>query len=155
MRGTGTKELTGRVLEVYNGREPGAPLIRDMKGLTKNARSFDMPDNTVYKRGEKGRKIAKELKTTVAKLRFRDRSININRLISIGRGEQNDIVISEDPLVSRQHALIEKEGQEYYVMDKGSTNGTYVNNNPIPRMERVKIKIGDVVMVGKTKLEIL
>jgi len=114
-----------------------------------------MPDNTVYKRGEKGRKIAKELKTTVAKLRFRDRSININRLISIGRGEQNDIVISEDPLVSRQHALIEKEGQEYYVMDKGSTNGTYVNNNPIPRMERVKIKIGDIVMVGKTKLEIL
>lgn len=114
-----------------------------------------MPDETIYKRGEKGRKVSKKLKTTVAKLRFRDRSFNINRMISIGRDEKNDIVIREDPLVSRKHALIEKEGIDYYVMDKGSTNGTYVNNNPIGCCERVKIKSGDVIMVGKTKLEIL
>jgi len=114
-----------------------------------------MPDETIYKRDEKGRKIARNLRTRVARVRFKDRNININRMISIGRDEGNDIVIRDDPLVSRKHALIEKEGAEYYVMDKGSTNGTYVNNNPIGSCERVRIHSGDVITVGKTKLEIL
>jgi pSer/pThr/pTyr-binding forkhead associated (FHA) protein len=114
-----------------------------------------MPDETVYKRGEKGRKIAKELKESVARIRFKDRSFNIRRIISIGRDEKNDITVTDDPLVSRHHALIEKEGDHYFVMDKGSTNGTYVNNNPLPGCERVEVKRGDVITVGKTKLEIL
>jgi pSer/pThr/pTyr-binding forkhead associated (FHA) protein len=113
-----------------------------------------MQDETVYKRGEKGREVAKNLKTTVARIKFKDRNIAISRMISIGRDVTNDIVIREDPLVSRKHALIEKEGSNYYVMDKGSTNGTYVNNNPIGSCERVRIQSGDVIMVGKTKLEI-
>ncbi len=114
-----------------------------------------MSDETIYKRGEKGKKVAKTLKTGYMKLKFRDRSINISRMISIGRDEKSNIVIGDDPLVSRRHALIEKEGDSYYLMDKGSTNGTYLNNNPIPKCERVKIKSGDVITVGKTKLEIL
>jgi len=114
-----------------------------------------MSDETIYKRGEKGKKVAKALKTGYMKLKFRDRSINISRMISIGRDENSNIVIGDDPLVSRRHALVEKEGDSYYLMDKGSTNGTYLNNNPIPKCERVKIKSGDVITVGKTKLEIL
>ena len=114
-----------------------------------------MPDETVYKRGEEGRKISKNLKSRVTKIRFKDRNISINRMISIGRDVSNDIVINDDPLISRRHALIEKEGEDFYIMDKGSTNGTYVNNNPIGSCERVKIRSGDFVTVGKTKLEIL
>ncbi len=114
-----------------------------------------MADETIYKRGEKGKKVAKSLKTVYMKLRFRDQSINISRMISIGRDEKNSVVINDDPLVSRRHALIENEDGVYYLMDKGSTNGTYLNNNPIPKCERVEIKSGDVIMVGKTKLEIL
>ena len=114
-----------------------------------------MPDETIYKRGEMGRKVSRGLKTTVARIRFKDRNININKMISIGRDEVNDIVIRKDPLVSRMHALIEKEGSDYYVMDKGSTNGTYVNNNPIGSCDRVRVHSGDVITVGKTKLEIL
>jgi pSer/pThr/pTyr-binding forkhead associated (FHA) protein len=114
-----------------------------------------MPDETIYKRGEKGKKVSMALKTTVARIRFKDRNININKMISIGRDEVNDIVIRDDPLVSRRHALIEKDGSEYFVMDKGSTNGTYVNNNPIGSCERIRIRTGDTISVGKTKLEIL
>lgn len=114
-----------------------------------------MSDETIYKRGEKGKKVAKNLKTGYMRLRFKDRSINVSRMISIGRDEKNSIVISDDPLVSRRHALIEKEKDAYYLMDNGSTNGTYLNNNPIPACERVKIKSGDTITVGKTKLEIL
>jgi pSer/pThr/pTyr-binding forkhead associated (FHA) protein len=114
-----------------------------------------MSDETIYKRDEKGRKVAKNLKTRVARVKFKDRNISISRIISIGRDGGNDIVIRDDPLVSRKHALIEKEGTDYFVMDKGSTNGTYVNNNPIGSCEKVRIQSGDVIVVGKTKLEIL
>jgi len=114
-----------------------------------------MADETIYKRDQKGRKIAKQLKPKSMRVRFKDRSINIRKIITIGRDENNDIVIRDDPLVSRKHALIEKDGDKYYIMDKGSTNGTYLNNNPIPRCERVKLKKGDVITLGKTKLEII
>jgi pSer/pThr/pTyr-binding forkhead associated (FHA) protein len=114
-----------------------------------------MNDETVYKRDEKGRAIARKLKPKGMRIRFKNKSVNINRIITIGRDAKNDIVITNDPLVSRRHALIEQEGEDYYFMDKGSTNGSYLNNNPVPRAVRVRIHSGDVITVGKTKLEIL
>jgi pSer/pThr/pTyr-binding forkhead associated (FHA) protein len=114
-----------------------------------------MSDETIYKRDEKGKKVAKGLQSKHMRIRFKDKNIDVNRLITIGRDPKNDIVVKDDPLVSRKHALIEKEGSRYYIMDKGSTNGSYLNNNPLPRCERVKISSGDVIIVGKTKLEIL
>jgi|WetSurSiteA1Bulk_404760.scaffolds.fasta_scaffold109276_2 pSer/pThr/pTyr-binding forkhead associated (FHA) protein len=113
-----------------------------------------MNDETVYKRDGKGKEIAKQVKAKSLKLRFKNRSININRMISIGRDEGCEICLADDPLVSRRHALIEKEGEHYYVMDKGSTNGTYLNGNPIPKCERVLVASGDVITVGKTSLVI-
>jgi pSer/pThr/pTyr-binding forkhead associated (FHA) protein len=113
-----------------------------------------VPDETVYKRGEKGREISKKVRAKSLRLKFKDRSINLNKLITIGRDERSDICIKDDPLISRQHALLEKEGEYYYIMDKGSTNGTYLNNNPLPKCERVRISSGDVITVGKTSLTI-
>jgi pSer/pThr/pTyr-binding forkhead associated (FHA) protein len=114
-----------------------------------------MADETVYKRDEKGRQLARKLKPKGMRIRFKNKSVNINRVISIGRDAKNDIVVRDDPLVSRRHALIEQDGEDYFFMDKGSTNGSYINNNPVPRAERVRINSGDVIVVGKTKLEIL
>jgi pSer/pThr/pTyr-binding forkhead associated (FHA) protein len=114
-----------------------------------------MSDETIYKRDEKGKKVSKSLHPKHMRIRFKDKDIDVNRLITIGRDPKSDIVVKDDPLVSRKHALIEKEGSHYYIMDKGSTNGSYLNNNPLPRCERVRISPGDVIIVGKTKLEIL
>lgn len=114
-----------------------------------------MPDETIYKRGDKGKKIAKQMQTRHAKIRFKDRAIDIKRMISIGRDPKSDIVIKDDPLVSRRHALIERDETVYYITDKGSTNGTYINNNPIPKCEKVRLKKGDVIQVGKTKLSMI
>ncbi|MDY6934894.1 MAG: FHA domain-containing protein [Spirochaetota bacterium] len=114
-----------------------------------------MDQKTFYKRDEEGKKVAKELKTKIAKIRFKNRSIHINKIITIGRDELNDIVIKDDPLVYRRHAIIEKVNNIYYLQDKGSTNGTYLNNNPVLAKGRIQLKSGDVIMIGKTKLNIL
>jgi pSer/pThr/pTyr-binding forkhead associated (FHA) protein len=113
-----------------------------------------MSDETVYKRGDKGRQVSRSLKTRAATLKFKNRSVSIATMISIGRDRGNDVVLSADPLVSHRHALIEKRKNRYYITDKGSTNGTYVNNNPLSRGKAVEIVSGDVITIGKTKLTV-
>jgi hypothetical protein len=46
--------------------------------------------------------------------------------VTFGRGEDNDIVIS-DPAVSRVHAELRQEADGFVIADRGSANGTRVN----------------------------
>ena len=47
------------------------------------------------------------------------------RGLSIGRGPDNDLVLGYD-FTSRNHARVTFEGGNYYVVDLGSANGTYL-----------------------------
>ena len=47
-------------------------------------------------------------------------------VVMIGRSPFNDIVI-DNPLVSAQHAMLQKIGDTYWLKDLNSTNGTHVN----------------------------
>ncbi len=68
------------------------------------------------------------------------------KTIVIGRDPSNDIVISSDS-VSRRHARITTEGGRRLLTDMQSTNGTYVNEDPIIAQF---ISQGDQVKVGDT-----
>lgn len=61
--------------------------------------------------------------------------IEINEdALFIGRDENNSIVIDNGG-VSSYHAVIEKEGDTYYVSDNNSTNGVFVNGKKITHQE--------------------
>jgi pSer/pThr/pTyr-binding forkhead associated (FHA) protein len=47
-------------------------------------------------------------------------------VVMIGRAPLNDIVI-DNPLVSAQHAMLQKIGDSYWLKDLNSTNGTHLN----------------------------
>ena len=49
----------------------------------------------------------------------------------IGRGPDNDIIISEAAMVSSHHVEIRKEGESYRLVDLNSTNGTYLNGERV------------------------
>jgi pSer/pThr/pTyr-binding forkhead associated (FHA) protein len=49
----------------------------------------------------------------------------------IGRGSDNDIIISEAAMVSSHHLEIRKEGDNYLLVDLNSTNGTYLNGQRV------------------------
>jgi len=60
--------------------------------------------------------------------------------ILIGRLEECDYIIY-DPLnrVSRKHALLIKEGNNLFIEDLGSSNGTFINGRRIKSNIRVPI----------------
>ena len=69
--------------------------------------------------------------------------------ISIGRGDDNDIMIPEG-FVSHHHAVIYQHGSQYVIEDLGSVNHTYVNDQVL--QGRAYIKSGDIVRIGMVAL---
>lgn len=68
--------------------------------------------------------------------------------LSIGRDPSNDVVIP-DALVSRKHARILFDGQEYLFHDCESANGSLLNGN---RVSERKLADGDVLWLGASRL---
>jgi len=68
--------------------------------------------------------------------------------VVVGRLADCDICV-KDANISRQHAAFVPDGSRWAVQDLGSTNGTYVNGE---RVDRIRLKDGDVVRIGVTQL---
>jgi Protein of unknown function (DUF3662)/FHA domain len=69
-------------------------------------------------------------------------------LVILGRGTDCDLRLV-DPGVSRHHAEIRVEDGEVVLVDLGSTNGTFVNGQPV---RRVPLSDGTRVTLGRTTL---
>jgi FHA domain/zinc-ribbon domain len=69
----------------------------------------------------------------------------------VGRSPECDIFL-DDVTVSRRHAEIVREGDEFTIRDLGSLNGTYVNRK---RIESTQLENDDEVQIGKYRLTFL
>lgn len=65
--------------------------------------------------------------------------------MTLGRRPYNDIVV-DNLAVSGEHAALQAIGNEYYIEDLSSTNGTYINSKKIKRQI---LQTGDIIEVGK------
>ena len=70
---------------------------------------------------------------------------------SIGRARTCDITIP-DQSISRDHAVLLRRDEGWFVCDSGSKAGTYVNGEKIEG--RQLVAVGDVITVGRTQLEL-
>ncbi len=69
--------------------------------------------------------------------------------VNLGRGIDNDVVL-DDASVSRSHATIAFQGDQYYIEDAGSMSGTLVEGVPATRTvlaSGATLKIGDSELV--------
>ena len=70
-------------------------------------------------------------------------------LTKIGRAPENQLVI-DDSQVSTRHAQILQQGQSHTVMDLGSTNGTFLNEQRLVPNTPQLLKDGDTIRFGET-----
>jgi pSer/pThr/pTyr-binding forkhead associated (FHA) protein len=70
---------------------------------------------------------------------------------SVGRQAGNDIVLNTSA-VSRYHAQFEAAGGLVYLVDLGTVNGTFVNDQQVEPNSRVALSDGDVIMLGDVLL---
>jgi hypothetical protein len=76
---------------------------------------------------------------------FRQRDAVIRDVLSIGRSQQNDIIIPE-AIVSAEHANITYYKERYWLTDLHSTNKTYLNGKAV--QEEVVLNNGDLIRIG-------
>ena len=78
-------------------------------------------------------------------------SLEDSRPILIGRADDSTLVLDDD-YASTRHARISRHGEEWYVEDLGSTNGTYLDRAKVTGPTRVPL--GVPVRIGKTVIEL-
>ena len=70
--------------------------------------------------------------------------------VSLGRGEDNDVVIPHAS-ISRAHARLMRRNGTYELMDLNSTNGSYVNEQPVHGSTVVasgsEVRLGDIKFI--------
>jgi pSer/pThr/pTyr-binding forkhead associated (FHA) protein len=71
--------------------------------------------------------------------------------ILIGRGADAAIRLDDD-YVSTRHARIASSGDQWFVEDLGSTNGTYMGSHRLT--QPTTLQLGSKVRIGKTTLEL-
>jgi serine/threonine protein kinase len=70
--------------------------------------------------------------------------------VTVGRAPDNMLVLN-DTRVSSHHAEIRPEGQFYNLVDLGSTNGTFINEQQATAQVPRRLQPGDIVRFGDTK----
>ncbi|HEY4556923.1 MAG TPA: FHA domain-containing protein [Enteractinococcus sp.] len=68
--------------------------------------------------------------------------------VTVGRHPDADIFL-DDVTVSRHHAVFEREGNDFRVVDTGSLNGTYINHD---RVDSLILRTGMELQIGKFRL---
>lgn len=76
--------------------------------------------------------------------------VNVNKQIfTIGSGNEMDYTISKSSVSGNHAAILLKTGDEFYIVDNGSTNGTQVEGVSIEPMKMVSIENGDLITFGE------
>ena len=74
-------------------------------------------------------------------------SFDEGKVVVIGRGSSNDISVVCDG-VSRVHIEIHTINGEYFVVDKGATNGTFINDERLEKDAKVPFNSFFPVLLG-------
>jgi eukaryotic-like serine/threonine-protein kinase len=89
--------------------------------------------------------------------------LKIDRLpMRIGRRDprQNhypevDLAEHDRGIASRNHAIINRDTGGFTVLDLGSTNGTFLNGNPVTPRTPQRLRSGDRIKIGEVEIEFL
>jgi pSer/pThr/pTyr-binding forkhead associated (FHA) protein len=88
-----------------------------------------------------------------ARIKFNGQEVEIgDRIITCGRAPDNIVAFTEDANISRYHAEIEPRGDEFWIIDLNSSNGTTVNGEAL-NGDRPLNDGDNIVLGGSSKME--
>lgn len=90
-------------------------------------------------------------KLIVLSEKLRGKSFDLDKeLVTVGRTDKSDICI-KDATISTSHCDFTRKGDIYTLNDRGSTNGTRVNNVPVPDGGQ-ELKNSDILQFGAVEI---
>ncbi len=78
-------------------------------------------------------------------------ALPLEAIATLGRDVNNAIVV-DDPFASGEHAVLTFRGRVWYLEDLDSTNGTFVNGNPVDGA--APLGFGDEIQVGEVRFRL-
>jgi adenylate cyclase len=125
------------------GREPTTP-FRSKRGAGPVAAAVIVPKRSVSGEGP------------VAKIIYKspdglETDFVLDAINSVGRHPRNKIRLN-DREISKEHAIIERRGAEWWIKDLKSSNGTYINSR---RISESKLADNDEILLGSMRLVFL
>ncbi len=116
------------------------PEIPEIENPEITAEKMEIPEPVISR---------KDWKTGILLRRINQTSYPLEEVeIRIGKAADNDIRISDNPAVSRVHAIIRQFDGEYTIQDNGSTNHTFVNGIVLPEGQEKILTAGDRILLG-------
>jgi len=76
--------------------------------------------------------------------------VELRAFNSLGRHPSNTIQLL-DKIVSKEHCIVERRGNEYVLRDLGSLNGTYINGERVTVGGEQMLRHGDDIALGSTR----
>jgi pSer/pThr/pTyr-binding forkhead associated (FHA) protein len=90
-------------------------------------------------------------KLIVLSEKLRGKSFELDKdLVTVGRTDKSDICI-KDATISTNHCDFTRDGDSYILNDRGSTNGTRINNVPVPEGGQL-LKNSDILQFGAVEI---
>lgn len=74
---------------------------------------------------------------------------------TIGRAGSSDVLLDQDNLTSRHHALLKREDDHYVIYDRHSANGVQVNGQQLTADSGCELVDGDHINIGNYELTFL
>ncbi len=79
-------------------------------------------------------------------------TIPLKPMMTIGRKQGMDVQL-EDSAMSRWHATVFADGGQWFLSDKGSTNGTFLDGQRLAADQPVALRNGSLAEIGDLKLQ--
>ena len=134
--------------ETINVGNPTGPLLRFELGRADGPPADDRPTTPTRHDADRKTDVIGRVTAVIRGLRSGANAAAPPGSSTIGNAADNDIVIA-DVLASRHHAVLVPTADGVQIQDIGSTNGTFVNGQPI---KDAPLREGDLVTIGNVDL---
>ncbi len=115
---------------------------------------FEDSEEVLSSAGDVGTNVLTSEVNSLPYLIIKGRKINITEIpFSVGRSRQSSYKYTNDTNVSRQHFVITKDGNGYYIKDNKSSNGTFLNDEKLEPYEEYVLKDNDKIKVMDDEFE--